>query len=55
MGGRVTEGGGSPYLFGRFTFLGEFAFYHVKGRGRGYPPERVKFWTIGLLSYLRHL
>ena len=34
MPGRVTRGGGSPYLLGRITLLGGSMFYHVKGRGR---------------------
>ena len=33
MPGRVTLGGGSPYLLGRVTLLGGLTFYNVKGRG----------------------
>ena len=34
MPGRVTPGGGSPYLLGRVTLLGGLTFYHVKGQSR---------------------
>ena len=34
MPGRVTLGGGSPYLLGRVNLVGGLTFYHVKGRGR---------------------
>ena len=49
MPGRVTLGGGSPYLLCRVTLLGGLTFYKVKGR------VRVKFSTIGLLSHSRHI
>ena len=42
-GGRVTLGGGSPYLLGRVTLLGGLPFYHVKGRGRVTLPRGLSF------------
>ena len=46
--GRVTVGGGSPYLLGRAALLGGLTFYQVKAR------VMVKFSTIGLLWHSRY-
>ena len=55
MPGRVTLGGRSPHLLRRIALLGGLTFVPCKRSRWGYPPARVKFLAIGLLSHLCHL
>ena len=50
---RVTIG--SPSLLGRDTLSRRVNFLPCKRSRWGYPPERIKFSTIGLLSHSGHL